>query len=471
MNVRDRISYSKKQTSSDKAKNVLRVLGRIFNPFNDAVVGFFTYDIIKMVALIEFPTIEQKLLKITGYLFLSSGTACALMSIFFELYSSMKLSGQSDFSIGDSDFNHVRKIAMYLQNLEDNEELLEKINNIDLFVHDLSSNSQVLGIKDVLSDLDVCYRYNQKRKLVDIISVGISGIVPVLVLLALVCVSIEICKPKSDLLPDNEVLGSLWTTLGIIGSIFLSKLFINHVESKWYQYENKWNELSYNRQRIMVGIRNFIEIAYDLTVGFISIYFIYKLPNCLFIPKGSFLCRDISQTPKHASVLGSISYLIPIAILYTIAQHLPRHIKIFGSTNGVKNIKRYSQAIVNGSRIGSILMLTLMILRNVIENILFQNNENRDTSITNAFFAILSIISTITIIANNILNYQEPDHRKISITHHRDNYSSRWQCCFWKKNERDTINHMNNDQETIRLNRQGDHSAEMEVKQHSHVLQ
>ena len=391
-----------------KLERLVRILGRVFNPLNDAAIGGLTLNII---AVILHALIRDEKDNWLPYSVFSVFAIITLSSLGFEIINSYKLSKHSPFILGESYYGHAKILTQELAAVLDVQSIQDSQQSFEQWVMELKRTSHSELIKTNIKDFQAANRYNNVRMIIDNIATLVLGMI---------------------IYPGTYYI----VPFILLAFLFLVKTWFSNIEHNWFRHEARWRKLPLFRKKRLIAFKTLIETLYHFILG-TSAFILFAGTNIdfyLFLSgiisedrnNNPLLCVALDN-PKHPfnpafSYYYSPSFLIPISIFsttYTIIQ-LNLAYRCCPRSKILRDIKRVNQGIVQGAKIGGLLMgFAQMFLWSLCFSTVGNNSSLPPFFMTLAMIAsIISIISGLITGVNTILNYQDPDPNKLSTVSH-----------------------------------------------------
>ncbi len=397
-------------TRRRKLERLVRILGRITNPLNDAAIAGITLNIIGVILHTLIQDEKDNWLPLCVF---SIFGVVTLSSLGFEIINSYKLSKHSQFILGESTYEHAKFLTQNLTAILGIQAMRnsQQHQSFEQWIMELKQSSPQGLIKIHLRDFETANRYNNVRRIIDNIATLVLGMI---------------------IYPGTYYI----VPFVLMGCMFLTKTWIDNIEHNWFRYEDRWKKLSLFRKKCLLTLRTLIEMLYHFILGTSAcVLFTGTVIDFYLFLSGIIsetrndnpsLCVDIDN-PEHPfnpafSYYYYSSFLIPVSIVsmtYTIIQ-LNSTYQCCTHSSVFRDIKRVSEGLVQGAKIGGLLMgFAQMFLWSLCFSIVGDNSSLPSSFLTLAMIAsLISIISGLVTAVNTILNYQDPDANKMSTVDH-----------------------------------------------------
>lgn len=425
-----------------------RRVQRVLNPINDSAIGiiFFTV-ILKLINNI----------KLVLPFSLTLTTAPILMSILNEAYFSFRL-WRSKFLLGDSRYNQEAKLINGL------EKSLREIPKFD-YIEEIIDNFKIHQNRELQATIRyfiLVNRYAFIREIMEDILSSITSIYLVSYFLGVnsSCYgdyyitnnnnnnnnnnsnsrhfSISSC--------GNNYIEGLFVSTCVISLIYLLKLGIDIVNSKWYKLNKKWQQLSYLSQNVLLGIKvviiNFFKFMNLFSLSLI-LYMVNatghyghghideKYNNTTIYIAESYNNRDLFylNSPLTLSTHAAFKFeifgmhymsLVGTMLLYFLAYCLPDY-RAICNINYFRTIKKMGRSIVKAFVAFFMTYIVLMTFYYLFLVIIVPNERINLNALQNMTFSTLffSFVNGLISAINALLNYTPPDPNKWNVTSKR----------------------------------------------------
>jgi hypothetical protein len=393
----------------EKIQRAFRILGRIYNPLNDATAGaLFTSSFICPIS----GECSSSLVPIS-----MSSLALMLSSVAYEVYSSLKLSNETPFVYGQSDTRQLiilqDKLSAIIGSQVSQLSLPQLLNLPNL--PDDSCNDELICL---VQDFQRVRQYNHVRKLTEVLNVALLSEVTLnyLILVAFFFLRDECCFNDEKLFDFPEVAFAF----PAIAAFFIFKGLIHHIEYQWEHYEGAWKKLPLPLRKALVGLREVIDSCYDLIFALIRVGLGVGGAMTPLLSEECEMYNDCN--PKRvwdfrmrymfAGMLFGAFYASPAIVSYVITQRIPSH-KPVCDKGIIHSIKRFNQALIAGTGIGGALLFPLAIAYFLV----ISGSESWDVTSGTllTLFTLIAALGGITTAVNTWVNYQERDSKKLTV--------------------------------------------------------
>lgn len=374
----------------------LRYLARVAAVFNDSIGGYLSANLIALMFLFPDSYVTQNR-TIFNTVLLGNPLLFVVLSGLNEIKTSYNVSYQSEFLIGNSDFEHIQLFMIRLK------EILGEVNgneheNLKQLEATLKAHEKYEESKALISDFRAVSRYNFIRAQANDFNnyLMTTNILFVVFLLK--------NYPESNIESGWEI---LFQALGITTPIWLLKIFPDIMERNWSRYENKWQSLPSSLKKCIIILRKLMDFLFNFSFSYgtelIAVGELFKNSyNLSFMLPPTQVLFDILHS--FWFILGSeygsvVLTLFPaLAILYPLTQLLP-DIAPDWIGNIAKDVKRVVYSLFHGTYTTSFLFILLM-------QLFCFSNEVADAPMSYMTFSIIFASGIgILIAANNMLNY------------------------------------------------------------------
>ena len=393
--------------SRTKLERQARILGRIFNPMNDAAISVFTLTLISLILHYSIRAKESKWLPPSIFSLIG---VVSLSSVGVEIINSYKLSKHSRFILGENYYAHAKILTQELTALLGREVLRDQ--TFEQWVVNLKQTTHSELIKTHIKDFETANRYNNIRTFIDHISILMLGI-----------------SSFSYFTPDRYLLTysiPATITMGIICSL---QIGIDYIDHNWFRYEGSWRNLSLSRKKGLIHFKNAIKGLYHLIFGTsVCMQLVDTIENfhfSLVTNYDSFACISIYNSINASFFYYnpySLFLLIPIFTVsgtYVAIRTIPERL-CCPTSDVFRFIKQVNQGIMHGTKTTGLLMvLSQMFFWNLCVSIWGDNTwKTRSFLFTTIIATAISIISGLVTAINTFFNYQDPDPTKMSTAEH-----------------------------------------------------
>jgi hypothetical protein len=395
-------------TRVERIQRAFRILGRIYNPLNDATAGaLFASSVICPI----FNDCGSSLVPIS-----MSSLVLMLSSVAYEGYSSLKLSNESPFVYGQNDTHQLiilqDKLSAIMSSQVSQLSLPQLLNLPNL--SDYSRNDELIRL---VRDFQQVRQYNHIRKLTEVLNTALvcEGTLNYYILTFFY--SLE----RGDF-DDKKILDfpEVAFTFPAIAVFFIFKGLINQIEYQWEHYEGVWKKLSLPLRKALVGLREVIDTCYDLFFALIRVGLgVGGVIAPLFWDE----CEMYNNCNPEMILDFRIKYMLigvyfgalfasPAILSYVITQRIPSH-KPICDKGIIHSIKRFNQALIAGTGIGGALLFSLAIAHFLVFSSLESWDVTGGTLLT--LFTLIAALGGITTAVNTWVNYQERDSKKMTV--------------------------------------------------------
>ena len=269
-------------TRRKKLERLARVLGRAFNPLNDAAIG----GIILYVIAIFFDAInikDQDKWKWLPECTFSIVVVASLSSLVLELIHSYKLSKQCQLVLGECYYEHAKILIQELSVILDAQPIQDSQQPFEQWVMELKRTTHSELIKTHIKDFETANRYNNIRTLIDNIATLILGI----------GFSPYIARLNYRTPNVRDIV--LITTMG---TIVVMKTLLNKIEYNLFPHEDLWGKLSLSQKKYLLTFRTIIEILYHFILG----SSVFTLFTDIVFDGAYFLSTSIEHGPLSCAI-------------------------------------------------------------------------------------------------------------------------------------------------------------------------
>jgi hypothetical protein len=401
-------------TRIEKIQRAFRILGRIYNPLNDAATGaLFASSFI--CPIYECGSSLAVVVPIS-----ISSLAFMLPSAAYEMYSSMKLSKESPFVYGQSDTHQLiilqDKLSIIIGPEVASYSLVELLN---LRHHpDYGHNHELARL---VQDFKRVRLYNYFRKLSEILNTALLSEGTLNYLLVSYFLVGDTALNNKKLFDFTGVA----ITFPAIVIFFIFKSMFHHIEYQWEYYEVLWKKLPLCLKKALVGLREIIDTCYDLIFALNRVGLGLSgaaMTSLLYAHLNSgwgrykdcdpLLVWDAIMNRNFLKTLFFPIYGAPAIASYVVMQRIPSH-KPVCDKRIIHGIKRFNQALTTGTGIGGALLFPLAIIYFLVLSSLENCGVASGTILIT--FILAAALGGMTTAINTLVNYQERDSKKLTV--------------------------------------------------------